>query len=263
MSSALPFLQRDRSFIVVWSGEDQVSMEVFGEKVHIPPTDEVADFGQKGSIYRFPPAKDEMGRPIPGTVLISDKWVRDIDTMEDKKLFDAEAFLKHLHLKNAALLNRGLTAVVGVEDVEPAREAGKPKWLTAKVKEWEETIRQELQRQELWAKKGQPAPESSSAKSVREAIVGLKAHHRKVGTSFSKDELLDALAGPAVNTPFATAPAEEDGDVDISKVAKDLYKAAKEAGVFLKKEEIEGLFNEDTDAIDAVAEKVNAAKATV
>lgn len=262
MSSALPFLQRDRSFIVVWSGEDRCSMEVFGEKVHIPPTDEVADYGQKGSIYRFPPAKDASGKPIPGTVLISDRWARDLETMEDKKLFDAEAFLKHLHLRNAPLLNRGLTAVVNVEDVEPAREAGKPKWLAAKVKEWEETIRQELVRQEMWSKRGQPAPESSSAKSIKEAIAGLKLHHRKVGTSFSKDELLDALAGPAVNTPFQTVQDEADDEVDISKVAKDLYKAAKDAGVFLKKEEIEGLFTEDTDIIDAVAEKIQAAKVT-
>jgi hypothetical protein len=262
-SSVLPFLQRDRSFIAVWSGEEDCVMEVFGERIHVPPTEDVSDFGQPGSKYRFPPAKDSAGRPIPGTVVLSDKWARDRNTQQDVKQFDVSAFLEHLHKHNPALLNRGLTIVADANDIEAVREAGKPKWLAAKVGEWEATIRAELTRQDLWAKRGQPAPESSSAKAVKEAIAGLATARKKLGTSISKDELLNALgAGPAVPVPFSPAEVTTDDEaVDEEKAARDLYSEAKKIGVFLKKEEIEGLFTQDIDVMDAVAEKIRTAKA--
>lgn len=256
--STLPFLQRDKKFIAVWSGEEGCVIHMFGEVFHVPPTDEVADYGQKGTIYRLPPAKDAQGRPIPGTIEFADKYGRDPETMEESKQFDAEEALRHLHHHNKALLARGLTVVAKPEDVEAVREAGKPLWLAAKIKEWEETIRQELVRQATWEKKGQPAPESSSAKSVKQAIAGLKMHHRKMGTSFSKDELLDALSG--VDTPFKSASEPKEEEIDIEKSGRDLYLAAEEAGLFLKKEEIAGLLKGDVEIMDQVADKIQANK---
>lgn len=262
-SSVLSFLGRNRRVIVVWSGDEDCVMEVFGERIHVPPTDEVADFGQPGSKFRFPAAKDQSGKDIPGTVVLTDKWARNRDTQEDYKQFDAEAFAKQLEARNGALLARGLTMIEDVKDVEAVREEGRPKWLKAKAKQWDETIRLELARQEFWTKQGQPAPESSSAKSLKEAIAGLKTVRQKLSESTpSKDELLSALgAGPAV--PFTSAPEPEEEVFDADKAALDLHQAAEAAGVNLTKPELNALLKRDVDAMEAIAEKIAAAKAAV
>lgn len=256
--SVLPFLDRSRSYIAVWSGEDECVLEVFGERIHVPSTDDVANFGSAGSKYRFPPAKDAAGKPIPGTVVLSDKWVRDNQTQEEFKQFDAEKFLTQLHARNGALLARGLTVVADVDQVEAAREAGKPKWLKAKAAEWETTVRQELERQEMWARKGQPAPTSSSAQSVKIAIAGLKTIRQKLGEVVEKSELLEAL-GHVVETPFKATPTAEEEVVDIGKAADDLFAAAEAAGITLTKPELKGLLSRDEAVLEQVAEKLRTA----
>ncbi len=260
MSSALSFLQTNKSYIAVWSGDDECVMEASGQPIRVPPADEVSDCGRPGSKYRYPAAIGTDGKPIPGTVVISDVYGRDEDMNEFKK-FDADEWLSILHKRNKALLARGLAVVADVKEVEAVRAQGRPKWEDAKVIEWTETVRAELSRQATWEKKGQPAPESSSAKSVKEAIAGLKAYNRKVGTSFSKDDLLGALS---VSTPLTFNAHEEkdEEEVDIAKSGRDLFEAAQKAGLFLKKEEITGLLMGDMEVMDQVADKIQAAQVT-
>jgi hypothetical protein len=258
--SVLSFLRKDREFIAVWPGDDECVMEMFGERIYVPPSDEVADHGQKGSKYRFPPGKDASGRPMGGTVALSDRWIRDPETQADQKLFDSEKFIRSIYERNPSLIARGLTVVESAEHVEAARKMGRPKWEAAKVKDWENTIRIEMTRREHWKKQGQPAPESSSAQSVKEAIAGLKRFNSVKRSTIDDKDLVEALSGFV--TPFEPAPLEvAEEPVDAQKAGADLYDAAREAGVFLKKEEIAGLLKQDIDVMDAVAEKIRTAKA--
>jgi hypothetical protein len=259
-SSVLSFLRKDREFYAVWSGDDECVMQMFGESVYVPPSDEVADTTQKGSKYRFPPAKDASGRAIPGTVALMDLWGYDQEAQSEQKRFDAEQFIRSVYERNPALISRGLTVVEHVEQIEAARAMGRPKWEAAKVKDWETTIRQEMTRREHWKKQGQPAPESSSAQSVKEAIAGLKRFNSVKRSTIDDKDLVEALSGFVA--PFEPAPLEvAEEPVDAQKAGADLYDAAQEAGVFLKKEEIAGLLKQDIDVMESVAEKIRAAKA--
>lgn len=267
----LPAFQRAQSFIIVWPGDEEVSVQYNGEPVIIPATSQVADPGAKHSRHRFPSAKDRAGNPIPGTVLLSDIVREDAATAGIVKPFDAREWCEGVYANNKPLINRGLRIVVEPEEVEAARAEGRPLWEKGEIGHAESVLREELARMDYWSKKGQPAPESSSHEAVMKAKAFLENVHRNRKDSISKDDLLAALGeapkyAPAVPAAAPVAPpaaTTEDPQADLAIAARAMRKAAQEGKVNLTKAELEGLIDLNVEVMTAVEKKLEEAGAAV
>lgn len=270
MASTVPFeFDRPNEYILVWPGEDRESPTWSGDPVPLPSRNEVADPTVPGSPFRYPAAKDASGKPIPGTVVLKDKIGRD-EQGSVKREFDAQEWLRGLKSNNEGLFNRGLAIVISTDQVPAAMQAGIPRWRAAQVAGWQAEVRRESERRARFAAMKQIPPVLSpeSELALERAVQGLRDANVTGGLSRISDKDLfvaqggsedeyDAPAKP-VSVPRAHAVEPESDAPDFGVIARGLRAKAKEAGIFLKKELLEGLLDQDPAVIKEVADKLEA-----
>lgn len=263
---------REKKYIGVWPGDDNPVLKYASDELVVPATNEVAEAG-KGR-FRFGSARDRAGRPIPGTLVIADRYTSDGGTAQ--KVFDAEDFLNGLHSVNEALMARGFRVVNEPEEVESARREGRAAWEDAQQIADEETLRLELARQARWSAKNPdlPVPRGSDDTSVRAAIDRLKNRQVNRPTAVKRDEVVAALGGAMTATPSITAadfeaietatptappePVKDEGP-SIEQIAKHLYEMSEEHSVTLSKGELKGLLSHDATTLESVRAKLEEA----
>ncbi len=260
----MTFLNRPSEFIAVWPGDDNPSPCYGGEVVVLPATDEVAVAGQ--GRFRFGSAKDRNGNLIPGTVQL-----RDITRVNDKgaveKVFDAAVWCEGIYDLNKKLLERGFSVVTSVDEIDAAKAAGRPKWIKARVQEMDALVRKEQERRATYKAKGQEPPMLSIEDNERimRAAAELRAIRAEEASKQASDsDLADAIGvSVAPSRPVAVpvvAPKAADGDFEMEAFRDLLWTEAKEHGVKLNAGDKEGLLDLDPSVIQAVNEKVSAAK---
>lgn len=267
--STLPF-ERPQEYIGVWAGDDDILLKAFGDEFMCPRRTQVAVAGQ--GRFRFGAAKGRDGKALPGTIMLQNAYVRN-DQGGEEAQFDARAVCLQLYT-NKALLARGFTVVLNVDDVEAAQAAGRPMWEEQQSLAWQEIIRGELDRQAMWDKRGVPAPPSPDAALVKQAREGLaRLNAQNAGNQFSREDLVSVLGGgqgqaptqPAVITPAAvpSAFAPPPGAAELALAAAELYTEAEQAGIKVLKEEMALLFKGDRSTMREIQSRLEAARAEV
>jgi hypothetical protein len=261
VSSALQFSSRsarEKAFIVVWPGDDIVYLEFHGETVCAPPTDVVAEAG-KGR-WRFGSARDQSGRPVPGTVLISDRYVDGPEGV--RKSFDSEWFLfgdgkpgRGLIGVNEPLVARGLMVVDDVSMVEAAKKVGRAMWEERQAKADDELIYQELTKRKNHEAKypGAPVPMSSDEQEVKAAVERQKQRAYRNRSSVSTNDLIQALGGVgAPSVAVAPAPSVAAPAPGIDAIADRLFEAAESNNITLTKPHLKALLGKDPAGMEEV-----------
>jgi hypothetical protein len=268
VSSALQFSSRaarEKAFIVVWPGDDIVSLEFIGETVCAPPTDVVATAGQ--GRWRYSSAKDHQGRPIPGTVLIGDKYTDGPDGT--RKSFDAEWFLfgdgtpgKGLIGVNEPLVARGLMIVDDPSQVAEAKRVGREMWEEKQAIADDLLIKGEWERRQRHQEKapGTPVPVASDDLAVKAAVERQRLRTVKSRSTVSNDDLLAAMGAtvaPVTTTAPAPAPATE-ASLSLDTIADYLFDTAEQHSVTLTKPQLKGLLKRDVAVMEEVRQALEA-----
>lgn len=259
MSLADRLFNKPDEFILCWAGDDCALPKYGGEIVVVPPKDEIA-VADKGP-YRYGSAVGPDGRPLPGTVLLRSRTESGNDG-GTVVVFDAEDWCKGLMSVNKPLFDRGLDIVREAKEVVAAQAEGRKKWKKARKAEWLQTVRDELERQSYWKTKGIPAPESSDAEMVREALAGLKTMEQEEHARISEADLLAALspggAAPAAKPiPVAVPAPMVEADADLEAAARALYEKAKALNVSLTHKQKDGLWERDLTVMAEVEAKLS------
>lgn len=260
----LPF-SRPHEYIVVWPGDEPIDIVAGGQYVRVPSRNDCSwkpgTRPEDRGPYRFPAAVDSSGEPIPGTIVLSDAFGSTPGGAVEKK-FDAVGFLQAFQSTafGAAVLARGMTVVESSGDVEAAIAANRAAWEEAAVAGWEQTLRDELDRQAKYKEKGHPAPPPTEREglNIKAAMAGLAAlRTRRAARGFSESELKAALSGEeAPVTP---------GDplVELAKSASDIFQQAIAMNLPLRKDEMEGLLRRDLRTMESVKLRIESANDSV
>jgi hypothetical protein len=252
---------RTQTHILVWAGEEMLSFDYDGTQINVPPRTVVATVGT-GAPYRYAAAVTKSGRPIPGTLAVSDVFTTTSDGGY-VKTFDVALLSEHLERDRQDLMKRGLAIVMNPEDVDPVMNELIPLWDASQDARARELVTGELERRKRLEAKGEPLTPGSSEHLVLWAFQHLAKSQAKQAPMLSTAELFAAAAGtyapPAAPLASPAAPA-----VAARYVGPDdptsLYKEALGLGIKLTKPELEGLLTGDEDSMKTVIEKIEARK---
>lgn len=261
-------VDRINSYIVCWPGDEREQIGFDGEVFYLPPMDQIAEANVPGSVYKFDSARNRSGDFVAGTVVVADRHAM-IDGNRIK-VFDADMFVRWVEQIRGDLLDRGLFIVDMPEEVEEAHKEGRPVYERSQDARARTILEAELFRRRKWEEKGTPPPPSSSEHLVAWAI----KHLNERGTTLSqiatdsivgalskgsssppKDKIETALGRGTQRTPPRAIPAAENTGEGVK-----LYSQAKNLGVKLLKEELEGLLADEDEAVGQVRQKIKAAQ---
>lgn len=269
--------QRTQQFIFVWPGDELKRLGYDGNSYNMPPFDQVSEIGL-GKPYGHEPAKDASGRPIPGTIVIEDRYA-DNEMGGTERVLDAAEFCGWIEDTMPELLNQGFAIVMGPEDVAQAMDLGRPKYEASRDDYARAVLQHELERRKTWEGKGIPPPVSSSDAKVRWAASHLEnAQAQARSRQISDDALRDVLAGRPTGTiegmspapapePLATMPTPEEMPEPAPVLTPgDIYEQAIAAGITPTKPEMAKLLKGDKEyaavLLGQIAEKQEGQRAT-
>lgn len=254
---------KPQEYILVWSGDEPLPLVCLGESITLPPVNVVAVAGQ--GLYRYSSAVDRSGRPLPGTVAISDRFVQKDGTAT--RTFNAFEWCQMLEQNQKALFQNGFDITVNPDEVAAIQEKGVKLYDQAMLKRDESIVQHALGQASYWKDKGKPQPPSTQDDAVKAAIARLnkrRAEGRYGDTNPIAIEDMQAALGLAPKTaaPAPAAPQAPAGSSDLDLAAEALFTGAREAKLRLKDAEIEGLIKRDPKIMEQVQQRVEAAEAT-
>ncbi len=273
--------ERPNAYVIGWPGTSPIYIEHAFEQILVPGRTEVATPG-RGSVYRYPSAKDSAGRPIPGTVQIEDKYARDPSSNTLVKGFDAKAYCEGL-LGNAlgtALEKRGLFIVEDAADVTEAMRASVGTFWRSERRWAENRIREELARRAKEQAAGLPPrdlTEGEYNEIERARNVMAQQPPDGVKITISDEDLRGSLGVPSqVTAPSVVAPAgitatdephydprvaaaeEAAAKADKLAVAQEVLRRAGEVGYVPTKADLMALLSGDDVSLLEVVQKIEA-----
>lgn len=197
MSNLLRIRDDASSRIVVWSGDERITVEAMGTVVVVPCADEVAEPGP-GGVFRYPSARGRDGKPLPGTVLLREARKRQ-DDGSMLAVFDPDEWSKMLASNRPELFASGFGITDDPDNVASMQAAQRPAWEAMDERRCEGVIRAEIERQTNYARyhPGEPIPAGTNQEQVRAAIARLEKRKAQRGheAAVSRTDLIAALGG--------------------------------------------------------------------
>lgn len=258
--------EKPQEYILVWSGDAPETITAEGAPITLPPVGVVAVPG-KGSIYRYPSAKDRAGKPIPGTVAIHDEFVSLGGA--NQRVFNAYDWCKMVETNQKGRFQTGFDITTDPDEVAAIQAKGRAQYDTALLKRDEQIIQHALSQASYWKSIGKPQPPSSQDEAVAAAVARMKkrkAEGRHTAPATSIEEMQEALGlapkAAAVATGAVPAPAVPVGPNDQDLAAISLMEAVREHKLRLTNDQIQGLVERNPAVMAQVLAKVEEAEST-
>jgi hypothetical protein len=244
---------RTQSQILVWAGDERLTIMYNGDEIRIPARDEVA---RKGGPFRYESAQTKTGHYIAGTILMTDQF-SNTEAGGYEKTFDVTHLCEHLERDRQDLFKRGFAIVSDPEDVTPImREQLIPQWEANQDDRAREIIQTELERRKKLEAKGNPITPGSSEHLVLWAFKHMAKRQSTAAPMLRTEDLFKVAAGNYIPSTTEEKPAA--AKYAAPNDPKALYGEATALGVKLTKGELEGLMQDDEETKIGVTEKLRA-----
>lgn len=251
---------RVTSQILVWAGDEPLTIAYNGDEIRIPAREEVAQKGPR-SPYRWESAITKGGRYVPGTVSLTDLF-KNTESGGYEKVFDVNLLCEYLDRDRQDLFARGFAIVSDVEDVTPLmREQLIPAWESSQDERARQIVATELERRKRLEAKGNPITPGSSEHHVLWAFKHMAKRQAANQPMLSTDDLFAVASGSY--TPKAgheaaapVVPATAAGQYRAPDDPMALYAEAQAVSMKLTKPELDGLLSNDDDTKQTIMEKL-------
>ncbi len=259
---------RTQEYIFVWPGDELKPIGYDGNVFNMPPHDQVAEVSS-GKPWSHPAAVGGDGKPIPGTIIVHDRYA-DNEAGGTERALDAAEFCRWIETTLPELLNQGFAIVMSPDDVQPAMDLGRPKYEASRDHYAREIITHELERLKSAETTGIPPQMSQSNHKIQWAAAHLRnSQAQNRSQMLSSGELRNVLLGGPESPP---APKEEtagppSGAEQVAAVEpREVFEQAMAAGINLTKAQMAQLLRGDVKyagvLLEQIAEKQEAERIT-